>query len=337
VPVGWYVSTKDGRKGPFDTATMEGFVQNRKLTENSLVSHAQYTKGRSIEARKIARFFNLFNNIKESGTPSQPLLNSPPSTVARPVLEQTSTPNGQMIPLAPQQVRRRVTGVTEARVDNSGIANPGPLTFGALSLNSDPTVSGIERFMADGQDPIMVIKLLERVQGICTKGEDVLYMAVQQKPVVNFSPDAIVLSNRRAIIFRQKILGRLEFIDVQWLYVANVHMKENILGATVSIQGTNHYMQAVSHLPKPQARMVYRIAQDMEEQMIEARRQRSMEETRAGAMSVTVNNATPTPAPAAASSDDPLRSLQALYGMHQAGLISEQEFEAKKKDIMDRM
>lgn len=47
-------------------------------------------------------------------------------------------------------------------------------------------------------------------------------------------------------------------------------------------------MEEVSYLPKAQARKIYRIAQDMEDKMVELRRERALEETRAGATNVTV-------------------------------------------------
>lgn len=187
--------------------------------------------------------------------------------------------------------------------------------------------------MADGQDPAMICKLAERVDGICTADENALYMAVQQRPIANFSPDAVVLTNRRAVIFRQKILGRLQFVDVPWLNVADVHMSEDILGSTVSIRGLNGHVEQVSFLPKAQARKIYRIAQDMEEKMVELRRERAMEEKRAGAMNVTVNNdlgGLASNLPRKATGDDPVTALKSLKSMLDAGLIDQGEYDAKK-------
>lgn len=203
----------------------------------------------------------------------------------------------------------------------------------------DEEVGGIGRFMADGQDPTMVIKLVQRVQGICTKEEQCLYMAIQQKPVVNLAPDAVVLTNRRVIIFRQKVLGRLDFIDVTWLNVADIHLREDILGSTIYVAGLNGHAEQISHLPKPQARKIYRLAQDMEEKMVDLRRTREMEERKAGATQITVNNdlgslASPiSPTPVA----DPVKSLQSLKDLLDAGLIEQSEYDAKKREILSRM
>lgn len=198
--------------------------------------------------------------------------------------------------------------------------------------------SHVSRFAADGQSTAMVTKLAARVSEICTSDEQVLYMAVQQKPVANVSPDAIVLTSRRVIVFRQKLLGRMEFHDLLWMHVGDVHMKEDLLGATVTVTATNGGSAAVDHIPKAQARKVYRIAQEQEERMMEYRRQRAMEEDRNRAGQVVVQNAiAPTPMTAAPAAEDPVAILSKLKSMLDAGLITQAEFDAKKSDLLSRM
>ncbi len=198
---------------------------------------------------------------------------------------------------------------------------------------------GIARFMADGQDPSMIVKLAERVDGICTQDEQALYMAVQQKPVANVSPDAMVLTNRRAIIFRQKVLGRLQFVDLLWLNVKDVHFSENVIGSTISIRGMNGQLDEISYLPKIQAKKIYRIAQEMEEKMVELRRERSMEESRAGAANIVVNNDLGNLASnlSPPTGNDDLEVLAKLKKMLEAGLIEQIEYDSKKRDILERM
>jgi hypothetical protein len=271
---------------------MEDFASQGILVGDSQISHPRHTKGRVVEARRIARFFNIFASVTDQSALS-------------------------------------------LHVENGQVA---PLNFGITERNNE--VHGIGRYMADGQDPAMICKLAERVDGICTRDENALYMAVQQRPVLNFSPDAVVLTNRRAIIFRQKMLGRLQFVDVPWLEVADVHLKEDVVGSTISIRGMNGHVEQISFLPKTQARKIYRIAQEREEKMVELRREREMEEKRAGAMNVTVNNdlgALVKQTTAAPQSDDPLKALKSLRGMLDAGLIEADEFEVKKRQIMDRL
>ena len=237
---GWFITLPGyaEKKGPYDTSVMEDFAANGMLSANSKISHHRYTKGRVVEARRIARFFNIFSKVSEE--------------------DESHTEKGLILGNASDET---------------------PPIVAAISKKEDD-VGGIGRYMADGQDPSMIIKLVERVDGICTVNEKALYMAVQQRPVANFSPDAVVLTNRRAIIFRQKVLGRLQFVDVPWINVGDVHVSENIIGSTISIRGLNGHTEHVDYLPKPQARKIYRIAQEMEEKMVELRRERNMEEKR---------------------------------------------------------
>ena len=99
-------------------------------------------------------------------------------------------------------------------------------------------------------------------------------------------------------------------------------------------------MEEVSNLPMAQARKINRIAQDMEDKMVEVRRERAMEETRAGATNVTVTNELGNLAnnqPQQPAAGDPLEALKALKGMLEAGLITDEEYATKKAQILRRM
>jgi predicted RNA-binding Zn-ribbon protein involved in translation (DUF1610 family) len=200
------------------------------------------------------------------------------------------------------------------------------------SIPEEP--SELSRFMSEGQNASMIAKLLDRVKQICTSTEEIMYMAVQQKPIANLSPDAIVLTSRRAIIFRQKMLGTMEFVDVPWSQVGNVHVKENMIGATVSITGSNGHSETVDYLPKEQARKVYRHGQEMEEKMVEWRRNRKMEEDRNAADQVIVNTAVANQPQSAPAADDPVQRLGKLKTMLDAGLIDQSEYDAAKARIL---
>jgi len=195
--------------------------------------------------------------------------------------------------------------------------------------------NSLTRYMADGQDPKMVVKLHQRVTEICTRDEVIEYMAIQQKPVANISPDAVVLTNRRIMIFRQKLLGRMEMGDLQWMHCRDVRIKEDIMGATISVKSTNGSVSSLDWLPKPQARKVYRIAQEMEEAMVEFRRNREMEERRSGASNIVVNTAS-NPVPTSPASD-PMAKLSQLKQMHEAGLITDEEYATKKQEVLSQM
>ena len=115
--------------------------------------------------------------------------------------------------------------------------------------------------------------------------------------------------------------------------MSNVHVKENLLGAVVIITGSNGHSESVDYLPKDQARKVYRYGQEMEEKMVEWRRQRKMEEERNAADQVIVNTAIAAPTANTTAPEDPLQRLTKLKSMLDAGLIDQSEFDAAKARI----
>lgn len=183
------------------------------------------------------------------------------------------------------------------------------------------------------QNPKALEKVVGRVEGILTTGEKVEYLAVQKKPLINISPDSLVLTNKRIILFRPANMGlTLNFSDILWKDVKDCHIKEGFLGTDFYIKGVNKERGVITNLPKDQARKLYRIAQEREEEMIEVRRQRSMEESRAGAANVVVSN--PSETKPSSSKNEAMEKLKQLKELLDNDLISEEEFNMKKEEIL---
>lgn len=198
------------------------------------------------------------------------------------------------------------------------------------------------KFSADGQKVETLEKLLSKVEGILTDGETIVYIAIQSKPIITLFPDCAVCTNRRFILYRSKILGRMDFDDYLWRELRDCKLEENIFGATISMHVMNGALVSMSHLPKVQARAIYRLCQQEEEAAIEIRRNRRMEESRAAAGGVTVQTnfapVTAAPAPLVVQpAEDPVAKLGQLKKMLDAGLINAAEFEAKKAEILSRI
>lgn len=206
----------------------------------------------------------------------------------------------------------------------------------------------LKQFLNEEQDPKAVEKLLERINGLLTSQEVVEYIAVQKKPALNLSPDCIALTNRRIIFCRPKTFGlSMDFQDYSWVDVADCHIKEGILGATFMMRTTKNFTNMMDYLPKTQARKLYQYAQEIEEQMRNVRREKDLEARRASAGGgVTVNNTTPiiTPhqqfqqsQPLLIENEDPFALLQKLKGLMENEIISPEEFENKKNEILSRV
>jgi len=204
--------------------------------------------------------------------------------------------------------------------------------------SQDKPSNPLKRFLSDQQDPAVVRQVYGKVRQILTTGEEILYIAVQ-KGVVNLSPDCAVLTNRRFIIYRPKLLGGASFQDYIWRNLQDARLKEGMLRASLTLHTVKGTTLTIDELPKAQARKLYAFAQEMEEKVMEERRLRAMEEKRAAAGGIVMQGGVPTAqAPSSAvSQEDPVQVLMKLKEMLDAGLISAQEYGAKKEEILSRM
>src|SRR5471030_2865175 len=215
----------------------------------------------------------------------------------------------------------------------------------------------IEKFLTEEQDPKTVEKIYSRLRDLLTTGEDILYIAVQKKPIVNLFPDCIALTNKRILFFTATNLGlSIKFIDFVWKDIVDVYTKEEIIGAIFSVKTTNGAEMGVDYLPKIQARKLYQYAQERKEAEREARRLRDLEEKRAESGSIQFETAaklasqqpavfepepeqqyTPSPTPAvqeAPKPDELTEKLKKLRMLFDNGLISQEEYNMKKLDLL---
>jgi hypothetical protein len=215
----------------------------------------------------------------------------------------------------------------------------------------------IEKFLSDEQDPKAVEKVYLRLIDLLTTGEEIYYIAVQKKPLVNLLPDCIALTNKRILFFTPANLGlSIKFIDFVWKDIVDVFTKEEIIGAIFSVKTTNGAEMGVDYLPKVQARKLYQYAQERKEAEREARRLRDLEEKRAesGAMQFEAPVAFAAPVQPAPQSepvaapqvvheepvtiapkpDELTEKLKKLKTLFDNGLISQEEYNQKKLELL---
>ena len=199
-------------------------------------------------------------------------------------------------------------------------------------------IDDLKKFLNEEQDPKAVEKLLVKVNGLLTSGEQVEYIGVQKKPALNLSPDCIALTNKRIIFCRPKNLGlSMDFQDYAWKDILDCHMKEGIMGATFSMKTIKGHLNMLDYLPKAQARKLYQFAQQKEEEMVVFRREHDLETKRAIAGGgITVNAALPI-SQNSEPKEDPLETLQKLKKLLESEIISQTEFDTKKTEILSKM
>ncbi len=203
----------------------------------------------------------------------------------------------------------------------------------------------ISRFLSDEQDPGAAAQVFEKVSQLLTNGEEIAYIAVE-KPLVSLTPDSVVLTNKRFIMYRPKLFGRVEFEDYIWRDLHSAELKEGVINSVFTVQTTEGLTLTVENLPKVQARKIYAFAQQMEEFVREERRLREMEEKRASAGGISIGAAgaagmqmpaTGAMQPPPPAKEDPVQILGKLKQMLDQGLISAEEYNAKKRDLLSKM
>ncbi|MGZ3751467.1 MAG: PH domain-containing protein [Bacteroidia bacterium] len=205
----------------------------------------------------------------------------------------------------------------------------------------------MDKFLNDQQDPKAVEKVYNRLTDLLTTGEEIIYIATQKKPLVNILPDCVALTNKRVLFFTPANLGlSIKFIDFVWKDIVDVSIKEEIIGAVFMVKTTNQAEMGVDYLPKVQARKLYQYAQERKEEERELRRQRDLEEKRAESGSFNFDHAVATqtaePEPIVAASpvqvepkkDELTEKLKKLRMLFDQGLISQDEYNAKKLELL---
>ncbi|TDQ06683.1 PH domain-containing protein [Pedobacter metabolipauper] len=212
----------------------------------------------------------------------------------------------------------------------------------------------IDRFLSDEQDPKAVERVLGKLNDMLSTNEELIYMAVQKKPAVNLLPDCIAVSNKRIFYCEPVNFGiTMNFKDISWKSIKEVSFKEEFFGSKFICVPQHGENIITEYIPKVQARKLYQAAYEQLESFREQQRLNEMEERRSSASPVTVNAVAeepavineppaytppayipPAPAPVEEAEDETtlkLRKLKTLYDKH---LITQDEYDAKKADIL---
>ncbi len=208
----------------------------------------------------------------------------------------------------------------------------------------------IDRFLGDEQDPKAVEKVIGKLNDLLTSGEELLYLAVQKKPAVNLLPDSIAISNKRMFYCEPGNLGlTMNFKDISWKNIKEVSFKEEFFGSKFICVPQHGENIVTEFIPKTQARKLHQAANEQLEQYKEMMRQQQLEENRASAASVNVppiqsiidlpiEEAEIVSAPVLEEQEDEttlkLRKLKTLYDKQ---LITKEEYESKKANILDSL
>lgn len=208
----------------------------------------------------------------------------------------------------------------------------------------------IEKFLYEQQDPKAVEKVYSRLVELLPPGEDTLYIATQKKPLVNLLPDCIVITNRRVLFFSPANLGlSLKFVDFVWKDIADVSMKEEIIGSVFTIKTTQGAEMSVDYLPKVQGRKLYQFSQECRENERKREELHKVQNTPYMSFEAPASQSysppvAPTPPPAPAPElvveqkpDELTEKLKKLKLLFDNGLISQEEYNQKKLELLSEL
>ena len=211
----------------------------------------------------------------------------------------------------------------------------------------------MEQYLTDDQDPRTAEKVLGKLRDMLTSGEVVVYLAIQKKPAVTLIPDCIAITNKRIIFCIPANLGlTTNFITFIWEDVKEVSFKEEFFGSkfiTVPQSGENI---AIDYIPKVQARKLYQFSNEqLEKNRGLSQNPMSEDKNLHLGNSNTSDDYTSyveideeekpfiqaqSPLPIEEPEDEMTQKLKKLKTLFEKQLITSEEYERKKADILSQ-
>jgi hypothetical protein len=109
------------------------------------------------------------------------------------------------------------------------------------------------KLIQEGQDPIQVGQAYTRAMSIATEDETIAYIAIANKNMLAPTHDCAVVTNKRLLIYKKKILGGVDLDDCAWRDVRDVAITEERHGVSLSIDTIQGWPLSIEGLPKAQA------------------------------------------------------------------------------------
>ncbi len=212
----------------------------------------------------------------------------------------------------------------------------------------------MEQYLTDDQDPKTAEKILGKLRDMLTSGEIVVYLAIQKKPAVTLIPDCIAVTNKRIIFCLPENLGlTTNFVTFTWEDVKEVTFKEEFFGSkfiTIPQRGEN---VAIDYIPKVQARKLYQFCNEQLERSNDVQRNQVIDDRK-----VNLGNSNESDdfssyveieeeekhfiqpqnnLPAEEPEDEVTMKLKKLKTLFEKQLITSEEYERKKADILSQL
>lgn len=202
----------------------------------------------------------------------------------------------------------------------------------------------INQYINDEQDPKMVEKIIGKIQDMLISGELISYIAVQKKPAVTLLADCIVLTNKRIFICEPTKLGLSTNFEIfDWSQIKTISFKEEFFGSKFTIVPSEGENITVGYIPKVQARKLYQCSKEAMEKHLQDSK---LHESRPFSNQDMVNleyhpqerSLLPEEEPVMKEPEDELtKKLQKLKALFDKQLITQQEYEQKKDELLSQL
>lgn len=212
----------------------------------------------------------------------------------------------------------------------------------------------IEHYLTDDQDPRTAEKVLGKLRDMLTPGEAVIYLAIQKKPAVTLIPDCIAVTNKRIVFCIPGNLGlTTNYITFTWAELKEVSFKEEFFGSkflTIPQRGENI---VIDYIPKIQARKLYQVCNEQLEKQRSGLHNQEPDDRKTPTLQnenladdyssyIEVEEeqtpAIPQTESIAPEPEDELTlKLKKLKMLYEKQLISQEEYESKKADILSQL
>jgi len=124
----------------------------------------------------------------------------------------------------------------------------------------------ISHFVDDGQDTLKVGVAFREVSNVVGQGEDIYYIAVQEKVgILSKTKQCVIITDRHIFILHEKRVG-YELEAHPWKHVTNTLMRDEGrgLGTFSILLGVDHRVD-VAHVPLRQVQRLFQLSQEMKE------------------------------------------------------------------------
>ena len=165
----------------------------------------------------------------------------------------------------------------------------------------------------------------KEIKGILNPGEEVLLIASQARAVPGgsvSSPNKIFVTNMRVIFKDPKLFGlKANIIDVSYKDISNVRLKRGVFSTDIFLK--SRFLSDEVELPAVDKNVA---------QQVMSMIQRGIRGELEGQQGVPGSTA-----PAAVVASDPIRELERIGDLKQKGLITEDEFQTLKSELLKKM